>query len=107
STTHPGGTSDPGLTYTYSFDSMLRPYSMVDNQSTPVTWMQGVTYGAADNILSLNTPSFTESRQYNALNQVTLINRPNIFAIQYNYSATQNNGRISSALDYRISETVN
>jgi hypothetical protein len=59
-------------------------------------------YGSADNILSLSTPSFTESRQYNALNQVTLINRPNIFAIQDNYSATQNNDRILSALDYRI-----
>jgi hypothetical protein len=40
--------------YTYSFDSMWRPTSLVDNQGTPVTWAQSVQYNAAYQ-MTLNT----------------------------------------------------
>ena len=98
---------------------MGRPVSMVDNQSTPLTWVQSVTYNAADQILQLTSlyavytgegPGFwTETRQYNNLLQLTeqtynLRSSGNVLDLAYGYSATQNNGRIQTLVEYHSNE---
>ena len=95
--THPSG-SDAGRTYTYSFDAMGRPVSMVDNQSPPVTWVQNVTYNAADQILQL-PGLLPETRQYNSLLQLTSLTHNGVLDLYYTYP-TQNNGRIQSSMEY-------
>jgi len=91
---HPSAQSDPGLTYTYTFDSMGRPYSLVDNAGTPYHWVNSTTYGPSDEMQQLASPTSTETRSYNSLVQLTAIG-----STVYSYSATQNNGRIVQAVD--------
>jgi YD repeat-containing protein len=87
---HPSAQNDPGLTYTYSFDSMSRPYSLVDNEPTPYHWVNSVVYGPADEA-QMNG---TITRTYNSLLQLTWDTTR-----VYTYSATQNNGRITQSSD--------
>ena len=50
---------NPGNTDTYSFDSMMRPTGLTDQNSN--TLVSNVTYNAANQLLTFNT----ETRQYN------------------------------------------
>ena len=54
---HPSAQNDPGWNYTYSFDSMGRLGGMVDNQATPVTWVQNVIYGPSDELQQIRINS--------------------------------------------------
>ena len=87
---------------------------MKDNQSTPLTWVQNVTYNAADQILQLTSlyavyvgqgPAYwTETRQYNNLLQLTeqtynLPSSGNLLDLVYGYSSTRNNGRIQTLVE--------
>ena len=88
---HPSAQNDPGLTWTYSFDSMGRPYSLVDNEPTPYHMVTSATYGPSDEELQINGLA---SRTYNSLLQLTSDGTRG-----YIYSATQNNGRIVQTTD--------
>ena len=53
----------------------------------------------------MNASSFTETRTYNANLQLTSL-VSGTYQYSYNYSATQNNGRIQSVFDAASGETV-
>jgi len=89
---HPSAQNDPGLTWTYSFDSMGRPYSLVDNEPTPYYWVTSATYGPSDEELQINGTN--SPRTYNSLLQLTSDGTRG-----YIYSTTQNNGRITQTTD--------
>ncbi len=94
------GSSTLGLTYQY--DSMARLTTMGFGDQTTTA-----TYGPAGELTSLNTVGTTwgyvwETRTYNSMLQLTQIqstSNPNNWSqnIQYVYSATQNNGRITQS----------
>lgn len=112
--TPPGvGSIDPAKWYTYSFDLMDRPVSMTDNSTN--VWVQNVQYGPADEITQMTrlwlNPQLaytnqTETRQYNALGQLTRITIPTFLDQEYVYSTTQNNGGITQTIDHINNETV-
>jgi YD repeat-containing protein len=122
SVTYPGatGSSGPGATYTYSFDSLGRPNKLTDNQATPIDWVKDVLYAPSGQMTQIKfvdtdivSPPryFTETRSYNARQQLGQILATNFqgttsFNMQYVYSATQNNGQISQAIDAVSGETV-
>ena len=81
---------------------MGRPVSMTDNQSTPVTWVQNVTYNAADQILQITSGStnyWQETRQYNSLLQMTQQTRNGSMDL-YNTYPTPNNGQLQTLMQY-------
>jgi hypothetical protein len=89
---------------------MSRPVSLTDNQVTPVTWVNNVAY-AADNQLTQiarwsGTAYWTESRTYNILNQLTRQTVSGVFDQEYNFSATQNNGKLTGSFDHIASQQV-
>ena len=57
------------------------------------------TYGVAGEMTQLSYAGITESRTYNALLQMTSQTVPGYMSMTYNYSSTQNNGRITSSAD--------
>ncbi|MBV9399757.1 MAG: RHS repeat-associated core domain-containing protein, partial [Bryobacterales bacterium] len=98
--------SGPNLGFGY--DSMGRPYSITD-QGTSAAVIASAGYGAAGQLLTLTGGyggwNGTETRTYNAMLQLTGIASPG-WNIQYNYSATQNNGKIVSQTDLVSGEQV-
>jgi YD repeat-containing protein len=106
SVTYPNG----GNTYTYGFDSMYRPASLTDNQTTPVTWVNNVAY-APDNQLTQiarwnGSAYWTETRTYNTLNQLTRQTVSGILDQEYDFSATQNNGKLTGSYDHIAGQQV-
>ena len=93
---------NPGDTYTYSFDAMIRPTGLKDQNNN--TLVNNVTYNAANQLLTFNT----ETRQYNNLNQMTrlTITGAQPLDISYNFPAGTNNGKISTQTDNLSAETV-
>ncbi len=93
---------NPGHTYTYSFDAMIRPTGLKDQNNN--TLVNNVTYNAANQLLTFNT----ETRQYNNLNQMTrlTITGAQPLDISYNFPAGTNNGKISTQTDNLSAETV-
>ncbi|MBV9266851.1 MAG: glucosaminidase domain-containing protein [Acidobacteriaceae bacterium] len=82
----------------YRLNTMTGPNSQ--------TLVSGVSYGPANQMLQLNAAAFTETRSYNANLQMTeLVSGANVH-FKYNYSATQNNGRILSQTDVISGETI-
>jgi RHS repeat-associated protein len=57
------------------------------------------TYYATGQLYQLSYGLGTETRTYNSLMQLTSQVLPNYLNMTYNYSATQNNGRITSSVD--------
>ena len=96
SETWASGTSN---TFTYTLDALERPTQMTDSSSK--TWASGATYNAA------NQPLYdgTATRTYNNLLQMTSIVASGL-NMTYNYSATKNNGQITSSVDGISGETV-
>jgi YD repeat-containing protein len=66
-------TAQPGLTYTYTYDAMGRPYSLIDNQAPAVHYVNTVVYNAANQPTS-RTGSVSGTWQYNTRVQLTRIN---------------------------------
>ncbi len=81
-----------GMTLNYTYDQMGRPYTLTS--PTIGTQVNTATYGPAGELLNFNGVN-GETRTYNESKQLTGIATP-AGSITYNYSATQNNGRISS-----------
>ena len=111
------------VTYTYSFDTMGRPTSLTDNDSTygpgghNTTWAQNALYDLAGrrtsmSYLSSALPYYnTESWSYNVNGQLATLNWAGGSvgingSLQYSYSATQNNGQISQVVDSVSGETI-
>ncbi len=92
-----------GPTYNYAYDTLGRPSS-----GGPVT---NVQYNAADQITSLAYLDYTETRQYNARNQLTRLSASGYgllpVDLEYRYPATQNDGRITQMKDWATGEEVN
>ncbi len=101
-----------GPTFTYALDAMERPITMSSNQ---VTWKiaERVAYNAADQITQMDRAKgggleYTETRQYNALLQMTsLAANQGQYSYTYTYSGTQNNGRMVQSVDSVAGQTVN
>ena len=102
SVSYPSG----GNTYTYSFDSLDRPDALTDQHSNQV--VSSVQYNAANQVLSMNYFSGSETRQYNSLGQVTSIVASGSTSLNrtYTYPTGTNNGKISSMTDNISGETV-
>ena len=69
-----------GKTYTTAYDGMGRPVSLVDNQQTPVTWVNNVQYGLSSELLQISYAGTSETRTYNSRLQLTSVG-----AMQYQY----------------------
>jgi hypothetical protein len=96
--------SYPGASYNYSYDSMYRPNGMTT--SAGATVVNGVSYNAANRLLTTDYPGGNETRSYNVLNQLTQIWTPGAENIQYSYPTGANNGKISSMYNAVSGETV-
>ena len=97
----PGGSAL--ATYTYGFDAMGRLNTMTDQSNNSL--VSGVTYNAANKLLTLSGTVVAESRTYNVNLQLTELYSGS-YHFKYNYSATQNSGRIQSMTDVASGETV-
>jgi hypothetical protein len=107
SVTYPNG----GKTYTYSFDALGRPIKLTDNSA--VDWAKDVLYNAAGLMTQIKYTTdgtggsyYTETRQFNALNQLTRLTAPGVIDHEYRFSATQNNGRITQRKDWISGEEI-
>jgi YD repeat-containing protein len=111
----------------YGFDSMGRPVSMTEASPpgySPVSWVQGVTYDAANRMTSMQYPQYssvfdymTESKTYNVNGQLaTMTWTPGVSGqgapsgtITYGYTVsghTGNNGQVVQAVDGVSGETI-
>jgi RHS repeat-associated protein len=82
--------------YSYSYDGMGRLAGMTETAPTSLTLVSGVTYNAAGQMLT-----GLDTRTYNSMGQLT-----SVYGITYNYSAAQNNGKITSQVDNSSGEQV-
>jgi hypothetical protein len=103
-------TGTAGPAYTYSFDSMYRPSGLTTTVGNS-TIVSGVSYGPANQLLSLSYNGLSEYRSYNALLQLTGIYTSNgvgpVVNMQYNYpAAPSNNGKACLATDGITGEQV-
>jgi RHS repeat-associated protein len=103
------GTPAGGPHYRYTYDNMGRAAGLwEDNQSQPSAT---ATYGVAGEIQQLTYWAVTENRQYNTMfqltNQTATALGSTVLNMTYNYTAGQNNGRITSGVDGVLGETVN
>ena len=79
---------------------------MTDTQ-TSTDLVGTVTYGPAGELLSMGGAAVSETRQYNAMGQLTQLNGTGV-AIRYNYASVgSNNGQIASQQDLISGETIN
>jgi YD repeat-containing protein len=96
-----------GPVYAFGFDSMGRLSTMQENG----TQMATAGYNWASQMTSLAYDTLTESRTYNPvtlqLNRILTTNGGSVMDMSYNYTAGQNNGRITSSTDGVLGETVN
>jgi hypothetical protein len=89
------------ITLAYGFDPLGRAYSLTGGATT----VSSATYGPANQMLTLTTSAFGETRTYNANLQLTGLVSGG-YSFLYNYSATQNNDKIQSMTDSISGETI-
>ena len=119
--TDPNTGNPTGTAYDYTYDTMGRPSTMVNDPNDPDPTQRGafgVQYNASDQMTAISygvfgycNPQVNESRSYNVMNQVTSLSANwgtnpygytcvgQSFSEQYVYTAGQNNGQISSAVE--------
>jgi RHS repeat-associated protein len=98
-----------GPNLSFGYDAMGRPYSVTDVGASQ-TIIGSASYGAGGQLVSMSGGLYfgsygSESRSYNAMRQLTGISTGGR-NLQYNYSATQNNGKIVSEKDLVSGEQV-
>ncbi len=103
STINGSGTSVPGPSYNYSYDTMYRLSGMTSGSTTVVS---GVSYNAANELLGMSFNGIAESRGYNVLNQLTNLYDSSGVNLTYNYPTGANNGKVSSMYNAVSGETV-
>ncbi len=105
-----GGADVAGEVFAYGFDAMGRPTTMTSGGGA-TNWISGVTYnqlGMPTAITAGNASVAGETRAYNVLGQLTQI-VSGAYRFDYNFSATANDGRITSQSAYlsgTLQETV-
>jgi RHS repeat-associated protein len=97
--------------YAMQYDTMGRLVGMTEDKQdgNGPQAVASAGYGAGGQILSLSYFGVSETRQYNSLLQLTRMTATGgttLMDMQYNYSSTQNNGRIVSSNDYVTGENV-
>ncbi len=110
----PSNTYYTGPTFTYTFDDMGRPVKLTSTQyGQSVDWAKDVVYNAAGQIAEMKytqneqgTAYYTETRQYNLLQQMTRITVPGVLDQEYRFSETQNNERITQKKDWISGEEI-
>src|SRR5258708_29089430 len=80
---------------------MGRLGGMTENVPYNVTILSAVTYNASGQMTQMGS----ETRSYNVMGQLTNVHSGSM-NITYNYSATQNNGKITSQVDNLSGEQV-
>jgi YD repeat-containing protein len=112
---YPVDVNGTGPSLTYGYDSMERLNTLTGwTNSTQTPIITGATYGPSNELLTLSGTGgapYLESRTYNAnlqLTQLSYQSAPGVQALymSYNYSATQNNGKITSQTDNISGEQV-
>jgi RHS repeat-associated protein len=106
--------TEPGPVNSYTYDAVGNLTSLSQQCSdcsypySPTS--ANATYNQAGQLTSLNYGGYQETRGYNSLLQLTtataLYGYTSAMNMQYNYSATQNNGRILSSVDAVAGQTV-
>jgi len=113
---------DATLPYTYTYDLMDRPTKMTGpsfgNSTNTIDHVRNVAYGVAGQVTSMQILHwenqdgsnydplyFTETKTYDELFQLTRIQSLGM-AVSYNFSATANNGRITSRVNNSTGQTV-
>jgi RHS repeat-associated protein len=102
------GTFTPGPTYTNEFDEMGRLKKLI-NATTQTDVVASATYNAMGELLQMVGGSGgapTETRAYNSIGQLKQLTSGSGVNLQYNFSASQNNGKIVSETDVLSGETV-
>ncbi len=98
----------PGGYYGYGYDTMER-LSTMTNLNTSSSIITGTTYDPANRLLSISG-NLNESRTYNVMGQLTQITSgwygTPMLNVSYNYSSTQNNGKVASQTDHMSGEQV-
>jgi RHS repeat-associated protein len=91
--------------YNYSYDTMMRPAGMTDLSSTLVS---SVSYGPANEMLSMSYNGGTETRTYNSMLQLTqLVNTTPGQNLNITYTfPSGNGGKITSQTDNLSGETI-
>jgi len=98
-----------GNIYQYSFDSMGRQLQLV-NITTGDIFAHAATYNAASQLTGFSygpAVGWAETRTYNTLGQLTRLTVPTAVDMEYTFSLTQNNGRITKQKDWVSGEEVN
>jgi RHS repeat-associated protein len=101
---------ETGKTFTYNLDTLSRPIGLTDESQTAL--VSGVTYGGPSGQLSaLSYSGYNETRLYNVRGQLTRLTAtgdglPSV-DLEYRFSATNNDGRITQMEDWVSSEEVN
>jgi YD repeat-containing protein len=90
----------------YDANGRLDEITMDSHDGNGPQWLAGATYTAAGQVHQLSHGPWTETRQYNALGQLTNQTAPYAMNLTYNYSATQNNGRITGSVDTMTGEST-
>jgi RHS repeat-associated protein len=97
-------------TYTYGFDSMGRPLSLTKS-GDPGPLASGAAYNAAGQMTGLtyglSGVSWTETNAFNALGQLTRKTIPTVVDFEYTFSATVNNGQITTQKDWITGDEQN
>ncbi len=98
-----------GPDYGYAYDIMGRLNTMT-NVGGSFQMVTGTTYDPANRLLSISGNVLNETREYNTMGQLTQIVSSAVSGsslnITYNYSSTQNNGKITSQTDNISGEQV-
>jgi YD repeat-containing protein len=92
-----------------SYDGMRRLTGMSKRNDDWVTWtpiVANATYNLNGQMTSMQYNGLTESRDYNALGQLTSIRYNGTLRHEYRYSATANDGRITSYKNWQSGEDV-
>ena len=96
-----------GTNLSYGYDSMGRLNTMTDLASN-TNFVTGVTYNAANQILTIAGANYNETRTYNSLQQLTHLveSGSQTLNVSYGYPSTANNGKLASQTDNLSGEQV-
>jgi len=93
------GMKEPSCTYWWG--SVCSQYA-----TTSTNQVAGATYSIAGQVTNLTYDAYSETRTYNSLLQLTRMTVAGAMDMEYVYSTSQNNGRITSSIDHISGETV-
>jgi RHS repeat-associated protein len=99
-TSNPNSSSFPAMGYQYDANGRLS--TLTSNGSNFAT----ASYTPAGQLYQLSYGGLTETDTYNNMLQLISQYVPNYMNMNYNYSPTQNNGRITSSMDYATGENT-